>query len=91
MSYTAANLRLLIDPPFLPGAKFWTYTELATAATVAASGYITDGADRGMRDGDLLLHYNSLSKIWTAHTVTVSGMTVDLADGTTVGSGTDSD
>lgn len=90
MSYTTANLGLWAQAS-AAGPKLWFYSEAATAATVDASGYITDGYNKGMRDGDLLAHYNSTSKIWTMHTVTVSGTTVDLADGTIVGSTTNSD
>lgn len=72
--------------------SFWVYTHATdAAAAVDASGYFTDGYDLGMRDGDLLFHYEQDTKIWSTHTVTVSATTVNLADGTTVGSGTNSD
>jgi hypothetical protein len=44
-----------------------------------------------MRDGDLLFLYVTGTKVWTTHTITVSGTTVNVADGTTVGSGTNTD
>lgn len=90
MAYTAANVVLLIQAPGA-GPRFWYYTEAATGATVDASAYFSDGYARGMRDGDLLFHYNSTSKIYTTHTVTVSGTTVDLADGTQIGTTTNTD
>jgi hypothetical protein len=72
--------------------RMWMYTSGDVGATVDASGYFTDGYSLGMRDGDLCLVYNSASKIWTAHTVVnAAGTTIDLADGTTVGSSTNSD
>jgi hypothetical protein len=71
--------------------KFWMYASTDAAAAVDASGYFTNGYDLGMRDGDLLFNYETDTKIWSTHTVTVSGTTVNLADGTTIGSGTNTD
>ena len=44
-----------------------------------------------MRDGDLCFVYDTGNKIWSAHTVLVSGTTVNLANGTNIGVATDSD
>lgn len=91
MAYETTN------PPHLlleaPGGlrRVWLYTDGDAMATVDASGYFTDGYARGMRDGDLCLVYDEGNKIWSAHTVTVSTTTVDLANGTTIGSATNSD
>jgi hypothetical protein len=71
--------------------NFWVYRTADTAATVDTSGYFTNGYDLGMRDGDLLFLYVTGTKVWTTHTITVSGTTVNVADGTTVGSGTNTD
>ena len=74
------------------GPRVWIYSHATdAAAAVDASGYFTDGYSLGMRDGDLIFTYEQDTKIWSTHTVTVSGTTVDLANGTTVGSGTNSD
>lgn len=91
MAYDTAN------PPHLllqaPGGltRVWLYVDGDAMATVDASDYFTDGYARGMRDGDLCLVYDTGNKIWSAHTVTASGTTIDLANGTTIGSATNSD
>ena len=73
------------------GRKWWTYSSADAHATVDASGYFTDGYSRGMRDGDLCFVYDTGNKIWSAHTVLVSGTTVNIANGTNIGISTDSD
>lgn len=77
----------------IPGAgrRIWSYESADTAATVDTSGYFTDGYNRGMRDGDLLRVYVTGTKVWTMHTITVSGTTVNVADGTSVGIATNTD
>lgn len=58
-------------------ARFWVYDDTAEVATVVASGYISDGYDRGMEQGDFLLYrkYDSLvtkaNPSISLHTVTV--------------------
>ncbi|MCW5747736.1 MAG: hypothetical protein KIT36_16225 [Alphaproteobacteria bacterium] len=92
MAYATSNPpRMVLDLGLGSYPKLWVYASADAAATVDASGYFTDGYDRGMRDGDLIFVYATGSKIWSAHTVTVSGTTVNLADGTTIGSSTNSD
>jgi hypothetical protein len=73
------------------GGNLWVYSSADAHATVDASGYFTNGYQLGMRDGDLCFVYDTGNKIWSAHTVTVSGTTVDLANGTNIGVSTDSD
>ncbi|HJQ56752.1 MAG TPA: hypothetical protein VJ890_07590 [Vineibacter sp.] len=92
MAYSTTNPpRMVLDLGVGAYPKLWVYASADAAATVDASGYFTDGHDRGLRDGDLIFVYNSASKIWSAHTVVVSGTTVNLADGTTIGSATNTD
>lgn len=70
----------------------WFYTSADASATIDASGYITNGYALGMRDGDLLFAYDTGNKIWSSHTViNASGTTINLSNGTAIGSGTDSD
>lgn len=71
--------------------KKWMYSTADTAATVDTSGYFTNGYDMGMRDGDLLFLYVTGTKVWTTHTVIVSGTTINLGDGTTIGGATNLD
>ena len=73
------------------GRRHWRYESTDAGSAVDASGYFTNGYDLGMRDGDLIEVYETDTKILTTHVVTVSGTTVNVADGTTVGSGTNTD
>ena len=93
MSYsTSAPPRLILEGGIGGSPSIWLYTEPATAASIDGSGYISNGYDIGMRDGDLLFFFNSTSKIWTTHTVlNNSGTTIDLSDGTTIGGSTNTD
>lgn len=91
MAYSTSNPPRRMVEGIGGGAKLWFYSSADAAATVDASGYFTNGYDLGMRDGDLIFVYQTAGKIWSAHTVTVSGTTVNLADGTTIGSTTNSD
>ena len=90
MAYSTSSPPSLIVSQ-IGGPNFWRYSSADAAASVDLSGYFTNGYDLGMRDGDLLFVYNSTSKIWSTHTVVVSGTTVNVADGTTIGSSTNSD
>jgi hypothetical protein len=71
--------------------RLFVYVSADAKATVDASGYFTDGYNLGMRDGDLCFVYDTANKIWSGHTITVSGTTVDLANGTDIGVSTNSD
>lgn len=71
--------------------NLWSYNSADASATIDASGYITDGYVKGMADGDRLEAYDTANKIWSSHTVTVSGTTVNLSDGSVIGSSTNSD
>lgn len=88
---TVAAPTLVLDGKLGGAGSIWMYRSADAHATVDASGYFTDGYDRGMRDGDLCFVYDTGNKIWSAHTVIVSGTTVDLANGTNIGISTNSD
>jgi hypothetical protein len=92
MSYSATTAQpFLIAGAIGASPRLWMYASADDSTTVDGSGYFTDGYTLGMRDGDLCLVYYSTSKKWYGHTVTVSGTTVDLADGTVIGLNTNSD
>jgi hypothetical protein len=67
-------------------AQMWMYDDTAAVATVIASGYISDGATRGLQQGDFVL-YRKFDSLTTRanpsvslHTVTsVSGEDVTLS------------
>lgn len=97
MAYSTSDRLDLISAGPLGGAggRVW-YHESADAASAAdASGFITNGGDRGLRVGDYVDHRDTGTNITTRHrVVTVSSTApgaVDLADGTTISSGTNSD
>ena len=97
MAYATSNPpRPILSFPYSDGSSdlaktFWAYIDGDAAATVRVSGYITDANKLGMKDGDLLFHYDTGNKIWNTYTVLISGTTYDLSDATVVGSSTDSD
>lgn len=57
MAYTTKNLNLVapnVGAGF--GGSVWTYVEPAeTVANIIAAGYVDDGADKGMKVGDVVL------------------------------------
>lgn len=93
MAYVPATNppRLVLEGAIGGTPSIWVYSSADAAATVDASGYFTNGVDLGMRDGDLIFVFQSAGKIWTTHTVTVSGTTVNVADGTIIGVTTNTD
>ena len=91
MAYSTSNPPRL-QSQALVGGRVWYYTSADATATVDGSGYFTDGYELGMRDGDLLIHYDSNLKVAYMNVVEIlTGTTIDLADGTVVGSTTNSD
>ena len=95
MTYTASTLSLCSMAPLTGARQSWTHTSADATAAADASGFITDGGDRGMKVGDIVYHTNSATGIVTTHAViTVSATApgaVDLSDGTVIGSGTNTD
>lgn len=93
MSYSTSNPPRLVLPLGIQGDyNLWFYTSADAHADVDASGYITNGYDLGMRDGDACLVYDTANKIHSIHTViNTSGTTINLANGTNVGIATNSD
>lgn len=87
MTYATSNPPILVSQS-IAGPRHWRYDSTDAAATVDDSGYFTNGYNLGMRDGDSIDVYETDTKILTKHVVVVSGTTVNLADGTTVGSAT---
>lgn len=97
MAYsTSDRLDLLTWAPLGgAGGRVW-YHESADAGSAAdAAGFITNGGDRGLRVGDYVDHRDTGTNITTRHrVVTVSATApgaVDLSDGTTIASGTNTD
>lgn len=92
MSYATTNPPRLLVPGVSGSPNIWLYASADAHADVDASGYFTNGAtDLGMRDGDQMIVIDTNLKITSWHYVEVSGTTVNLADGTVIGSTTNSD
>jgi len=70
MAYTGSTLNLIAQG--IGGTnKIWQYTNTDNAATVDASGYVTDATQRGMAAGDLVLAQDTddAAKLTSGHTV----------------------
>lgn len=95
MAYSTSNPPELVTSNVGGSHKRWIYTSGDAAATVDASGYITNGGQLGMKVNDLVMVIDTGSNIITEHQViTVSATApgaVDLSNGTTVGTSTNSD
>lgn len=99
MAYSTSNPPKLLMPSFDNGTNqcaFWSYTSTDAAAVVDGDGYISNGQDLGMKVGDLVYVVDSDASpvIVTLHRVvslSTSNRSVDLSDGNTAVTGTDSD
>lgn len=94
MAYDNSGLRLERGAFAGQGPSKWSYRSADAAATVDGDGYISDGQKFGMRVGDLVEVQDTDTYLTTLHVVVSLSTTndsVDLADGTTIGSATDSD
>jgi hypothetical protein len=86
MPYLTSNPPALLVQRIGGGRAVWLYSSSDAKAVVDTSGYFSDGHALGMRDGDLLLAYDTGTKIWSSHTVlNVSGTTIDAGNGTDIG------
>lgn len=96
MAYAVTNPPHLISQLIGGVRKVFRYDSADDAATVDASGYITDGYQRGMRAGDTVFSTdtNETNSLTSGHTVVTSNATtgaVDLSNGITIGGGSNSD
>lgn len=76
------------------GGSTWVYDSADAATVVRADGYITDGADLGMKVGDVV-HQRDTTGATVAHDYVVVAVnangSVDLSDGTATPALTDTD
>lgn len=93
MAYDPTKLTLVSPAPLAARGQLWRHESTDAAAAVQLDGYITDAADRGMRVGDRLEHYETDSNIVSSHVVVAinSDGSADLSNSTVIGSGTDAD
>ena len=87
MAYATTNPPRLISQS-IASLRMWEYASADPTATVDASGYFTNGYDLGMRAGDSVrvVDTDASPVAVTMHTVNVSGTTIDLSDGVSIGS-----
>lgn len=98
MTYATTNPPRLRVPSFTNVSGeigIWDYASADTAATIDTSGYITNGGALGMKVGDLVFVTVTGTGVVTSHrVVTVSSTApgaVDLSDGVSIGSVTNTD
>ena len=92
MAYETSNPPRLLVPGVAGSVNVWMYVDGDATGTIDASDYFTNGYKLGMRDGDQLIHVDTNLKVTSWHYVEIlTGTTIDLADGTTIGSTTNSD
>lgn len=93
MAYTGSTLNLVSQG--IGGTnKVFYYTTTDAAATIDASGYITDATQRGLSAGDLVISTDTddSAKLTSGHTVVaITSGTADLSNGTTIAGGSNSD
>lgn len=92
MTYSTAVPPALVAGKMNVGPRIWMYEEASLAAAAFdASGYITNAGMLGMRVGDLVLHHNVATHIWSGHVVLTIAAGVngaaDLSNGTTLADG----
>ncbi len=94
MAYATSNPPSLIASGVAGVGNLWHYSSTDATATVDGDGYISNGQDLGMKVNDSVIVVDTTNGITTFHRVTslsTSDQSVDLSNGTTVGTATDSD
>ena len=100
MAYAVANPPVLVMQSIAGvtnGPRIWLYKSTDAAATVDASGYITNGGNLGMKVGDFVFVQDSddAALLTSGHTVVTVSATapgaVDLSNGITLGGGSNTD
>jgi hypothetical protein len=85
MAYATSNPPILLTQSG-NARRVWLYASTDAMTLVRVSGYFTDGYNRGMRSGDLVLVIDTdaspIAGAWAF--VNVSGTTIDLGDGVAI-------
>lgn len=93
MAYSTSNPPHLLSQLIAGGKKLWLYASTDAATAVRVSGYFTDGYERGMRAGDILMMVDTDASPIAAQIMIVTSAvpgTVDMSDGVAI-TATDSD
>ncbi len=77
MSYTTATLDCMI-PRTGDGPAFWIYTTADAHTDVDAAGYFSDGVDKGLIAGDVMVVVDTNAPTCTIHQV-ASTTAIDAA------------
>jgi hypothetical protein len=96
MAYSTSNPpRMMVQSIGNVAPALWFLTGTDAAAAVDTSGYITNGGALGMKANDVVLYFDTNLNIGTFHRVASVSATspgaVDLGDGTTIASATNTD
>lgn len=75
MSYSNAGLKLMV-PGVSGGPSLWYYSTTDAHTDVDAAGYFTDGADFGLKAGDVMFVDDTDTATLTVHGVS-SATTID--------------
>jgi hypothetical protein len=80
MAYSTSNPPYVISQGLNGANKIWGYKSENPSQDVNDAGFFTDGYDRGMRVGDVVISTDTGSAITTMHAVNASSTSsVDLA------------
>lgn len=93
MAYTPSSLNLVVGAPLAAGGRTWQHASADAAAAVDTDGFISDARSRGLRVNDYVDHRDTGTNITTRHRVAAinANGSANLADGTVVSSGTNTD
>ena len=79
MAYATTNPPQVAVPSMgEQGPSIWTYTSADPRATVNLANYFSDGVDLGMKVGDLVIVYDSVTPLTSLHFV--AAVTATAAD-----------
>jgi len=95
MAYSTSTPPQLLTQA-IAGLRIWFHTSADATDAADAAGFITNGQDLGMKVGDIVYHKDSTTAATalTSHKVialSAVNRSVDLSDGTVIGSATNTD
>jgi len=96
MAYSTSNPPVLISQDIGGSNKTWRYNSTDAASAVDADGYFSNGKSLGMKVGDLVIvtDTDASPPVVTTHrvvSVSTTDQSVDVSNGDTTVTGTDSD
>jgi hypothetical protein len=91
MAFTT-NALSLMNQPLTGGPRIWAYSSTEAGTAVDADEYFAEGYARGMRANDIVIVTNTATGTITSHVIlTAQSTSIDLGDGTTIGSTANAD